>query len=154
MKVFTVSLFGHRKIDDLHQVDNALFPLIQELMRTKEYVSFLVGRSGEFDEYAASVIKRAQKGLDKVNSEMTLVSPYMLADFEYYEKYYDNIMVPDEIYGTHPKAAIVRKNKWMIEQSNLVIVYVKHNGGGAYAAMKYAEKLNKRIINLYKSALP
>ena len=76
MNVFTVSLFGHRKIDNLQQVDNALFPIIQELMRTREYVSFLVGRSGEFDEYAASVIKRVQKVVDKGNGEMTLVLPY------------------------------------------------------------------------------
>ena len=154
MNVFTVSLFGHRKIDNLQQVDNALFPIIQELMRTREYVSFLVGRSGEFDEYAASVIKRVQKVVDKGNGEMTLVLPYTVADLEYYENYYDNIVIPDNIYGAHPKAAIALKNKWMIEQSSLVIVYVKYNGGGAYAAMKYAERLKKRIINLYESALP
>ena len=37
----------------------------------------------------------------------------------------------------------------MIEHSNLVIVYLERNKGGAYTAMKYAEKLNKKVINLY-----
>lgn len=37
----------------------------------------------------------------------------------------------------------------MIEQSDLVIVHVKHNKGGAYTAMKYAQKMNKKTINLY-----
>ena len=37
----------------------------------------------------------------------------------------------------------------MIEKSDLVIVYVERQSGGAYAAMRYAEKLNKQIINLY-----
>jgi hypothetical protein len=30
-----------------------------------------------------------------------------------------------------------------------VIVYVERDKGGAYAAMNYAEKLDKEIINLY-----
>ena len=29
-----------------------------------------------------------------------------------------------------------------------VIVYVKKSRGGAYEAMRYAEKLNKKVINL------
>lgn len=36
----------------------------------------------------------------------------------------------------------------MIENSHLIIVYVKRDKGGAYTAMKYAEKLNKKVINL------
>ncbi len=37
----------------------------------------------------------------------------------------------------------------MIEQSDLVIIYIERKEGGAYTAMKYAEKLNKKVINLY-----
>ncbi len=37
----------------------------------------------------------------------------------------------------------------MIEQSELIIVHVERDKGGAYEAMKYAKKLNKKIINLY-----
>jgi len=65
MKVFTVSLFGHRKIDDLWRLNDQLTTIIQELIQTKVYVAFLIGRNGEFDEYAASVIKRAQKEVGK-----------------------------------------------------------------------------------------
>lgn len=31
----------------------------------------------------------------------------------------------------------------MIEQSDLVIIYVERDRGGAYTALKYAKKLNK-----------
>ena len=37
----------------------------------------------------------------------------------------------------------------MVEQSDLVIVNVERNKGGAFTAMKYAEKQHKKIINLY-----
>lgn len=151
MNIFTVSLFGHRKIDDLRRLNDQLAPIIKELIQAKEYVAFLIGRNGEFDEYAASVIKHAQKNIGKENNDITLVLPYRVADIEYYEKYYDSIIIPESMYGAHPKSAITLKNRWMVEQSDLVIIYVESDKGGAYTAMKYAEKLNKRIINLYKS---
>ncbi len=149
MDIFTVSLFGHREIEDLRRLDEQLAPIIKELIRTKSYVSFLIGRNGEFDEYAASVIKRARKEIEKANNDITLVLPYTVAGLEFYEKYYDNISIPESVYGVHPKSAITVKNQWMIERSNLVIVYVERNKGGAYTAMKYAQKQNKNIINLY-----
>ena len=149
MNVFTVSLFGHREIDDLRQLENRLVPIIKEVIQTKSYVAFLIGRNGEFDEYAASIIKRTQKEMGKENNDITLVLPYRVADFEYYEKYYDSIIIPESVYFVHPKSAITLKNRWVIEQSDLVIVYVEREKGGAYTAMKYAEKLNKRVINLH-----
>ena len=149
MNVFTVSLFGHRKMDHLHWLDNQLAQIIKNLIQTKPYVNFLIGRNGSFDEYAASAIKHVQKEVGKENSEITLVLPYAVADLIYYEKYYDNVMIPETLFGVHPKAAITLKNQWIIEQSDLVIVYVEHNSGGAYTAMKYAEKRNKKIIHLY-----
>ena len=75
--------------------------------------------------------------------------PYRVSNIEYYEKYYDSIIIPESMHGVHPKAAITLKNRWAVEQSDLVIVYVERSNGGACAAMKYAKKLNKRIINLY-----
>ena len=49
MKIFTVSLFGHRKIDSMRMLEDKLIPIIRELIKTKTYVTFLVGRNGEFD---------------------------------------------------------------------------------------------------------
>ena len=146
---FKVSLFGHREINDLRDLENKLIPIIKELIMTKKFVNFLIGRNGEFDEYAASVIKRVQRDAGKEKSEITLVIPYSVANLEYYEKYYDSILIPDKVYGAHPKSAIELKNRWMVEVSDLVIVYVERENGGAYKAMKYAEKCNKNIINLY-----
>ena len=148
MDAFVVSLFGHREIEDLRKLEDKLTPIIKELVRTKMYVVFLIGRNGEFDECAASILKRVRKESEEENSEIILVLPYTVADIEYYEKYYDDIIIPDRLYSAHPKSAIILRNRWMIESSDLVVVYVEHKTGGAYTAMKYAEKLNKRIINI------
>lgn len=149
MNIFTVSLFGHREIDDLWSLDSILSKMIKDLIQTHPYVSFLIGRNGEFDEYAASVIKRIRKETKLENNDITLILPYSVTKTEYYEKYYDNIVIPECLYHTHPKSAITKKNKWMIDQSDLVIVSVKKEGG-AYRAMKYTEKQNKKLINLYE----
>ena len=151
MEIFTVSLFGHREIHDLKRIEEQLILIIKEIMQIKSYVAFLIGRNGEFDEYAASVIKQLQKDFGKERFDITLVLPYTVADLEYYEKYYDHIIVPESVYGVHPKAAITLKNRWMVEQSDLVIAYIERDEGGAYKAIKYAEKLNKKVINLYTS---
>ena len=149
MKIYTVSFFGHRDLYDLRRIDERLEPILEGLIRTKSYVAFLIGRNGEFDKYAASVIKRVQREVGKENSDMTLVLPYAVADMEYYEKYYDDIVIPDSVGTVHPKLAITMKNRWMIDRSDLVIVNVERDKGGAFAAMRYAEKQNKKIINLY-----
>ena len=49
MDVFTVALFGHREIDDLRRLEKKLIPVIEDLIRTKSFVSFWIGRHGEFD---------------------------------------------------------------------------------------------------------
>lgn len=149
MNILTVSLFGHREIDDLRQLENKLVPVIRELIQTRPYVTFLIGRNGDFDEYAASIIKQIQKAIGKDNSDITLVLPYTVKDLEFYQKYYDNIFIPASTYRAHPKSAITLRNRWMIEQSDLIIVYVEREKGGAYTAMKYAKRSNKKIINLY-----
>ena len=148
MNDFVVSLFGHREIDDLFRLEKLLLPVIKELIRTKPYVSFLIGRNGEFDEYAASVIKRLQKAKGKENNDMTLVLPYSVANIEYYGSYYDDIIIPEGLCGVHSKAAITQRNRWMVERCDLVILYVDRKRGGAYSAMKYAKRLKKKIINL------
>lgn len=151
MKNFFVSLFGHREIEDLWQMEDSLIPIIRELIQTKQFVTFLIGRNGEFDEYAASVIKRVQKEMGNENSQITLVLPYPTAKLSYYEAYYDDIILPEKIEGLHPKLAITARNQWMVTQSALVLAYLEHNRGGAYRAVKYAKAQNKRIIYLSKA---
>ena len=150
MDIFTVSLFGHREIDDYQRLDSALQFIINDLIKTKPYVNFLIGRNGEFDIYAASVIKSVQSSRRTENSALTLVLPYNVADIKYYEKYYDDIIIPEDIQNAHPKAAITLKNRWMVENSDLAIFCVERTNGGAYAAMRYAKKLNKPTVNIYE----
>lgn len=147
-EIFRVALFGHRYLDSLWIIEDRLTPIIKDLIWKKQFVEFYIGRNGEFDEFAASVIKRTRKDVDLSNTALILVLPYNSARIEDYEKYYDEITIPDVLWKMHPKGAIKAKNRWMVEQADLVIGYVEREEGGAYTALKYAKQLKKEIINI------
>ena len=65
-----------------------------------------------------------------------------------YESLYDEIVLPVSPDMTHYKAAILQRNKWMVQESDIIIAYVYRDFGGAYATLKYARMLKKQIINL------
>ena len=65
-----------------------------------------------------------------------------------YAELYDDIIIPPEIIGIHYKAAIKARNRWMVDNSDLIICYIIRNYGGAADAVKYARHKEKRIINL------
>ncbi len=147
---YKVVLFGHRNFCGHSLLDEQLYPLLQELIRTKPFVEIYIGRNGEFDIYAATLVKKVQKAMDKTNNELICVLPYREKNMEYYEKYYDSLIIPECIEKSHPKSAITKRNRWLVEQSDLFVCYVEREEGGAYTAMKYAKLLGKEIINLAK----
>ena len=148
MYFYKVALFGHRDLSEHQRVESGLSDILTNLIRTKQYVEIYIGRNGEFDIFAASVVKRVQKRLGGENSELVLVLPYGVRDIEYYEKYYDSIVIPECVEGAHPKGAITKRNRWMIQECDLLVCFVERDFGGAYEALKYARSLNKRIINI------
>ena len=106
------------------------------------------------NKLVASVIKRVQKQLDRGNSALILTLPYTVKDIEYYENYYDEIVIPDAIGKAHPKGAITLRNKWMVETCDLIICYIEREEGGAYAAVKHAKTKSKNIVYLTKNVKP
>lgn len=144
---YRIALFGHRDFEGYRTVETRLPDILKDFLRTKAFVEIYVGRNGEFDIYAASVVKRVQNAVGKDNSELICVLPYSEKDLEYYEAYYDSVLIP-ECCHTHPKAAIAKRNRWMVEQADLLICYIDHESGGAYAAVKYAQEQGKAVINL------
>lgn len=146
-EIYRVSMIGHRVVED-YSVEERLHELFQELLRTKEYVEFYLGRNGDFDILAASVIKRLHKNYRDDNSAMILVLPYPVKDYEYYKDYYDEIIIPDELHGVHPKAAITERNRWMVANTDVLIAYIRNEIGGTAACVHMAEQLGRKIIKI------
>ena len=151
LDIFTVSFFGHREIDRFREVERQLESLVLKLIDEKDYVDFLVGRNGEFDQIAATIVRRV-KGYYRGNSSLIWVMPYEMAEYreskKEYDLYYDEVETCPESADTYPKAAYQIRNRSMVDRSDLVIFYVTHNSGGAYQTMKYAQNIGKTIINI------
>lgn len=146
--IYRVSFIGHREVEHFREVEEQLERIVVELIKTKEYVEFYVGRNGEFDLMVASVIKRSQRDYGYANSSLILVIPYPIANLEDMEEYYDEVMYPVELYKVHYKAAITKRNEWMVKQSDVLIAYVTGNSGGAYNCLCFAKKGNTKVINI------
>ena len=138
LDVYRVSFIGHREVDDFFFVEEQVYSVVCELIRTKEYVEFYVGRNGEFDTLVASVIKRVKRELGEHNSSLILVVPYLVAEMESYENYYDEVEYPQELHKVHYKSAITKRNKWLVDKSDMLIAYVTHDYGGAAQCLKKA----------------
>lgn len=67
---------------------------------------------------------------------------------EIYENDYDEIIIPSELAGVHPKSAITKRNRWMVDKSELIICYIQRDFGGAFDTIKYANRQSKIIIEL------
>ena len=152
MEIYTVSFFGHRMIYDQLAVEKRLRELVENLLRDHSWVEFLVGREGDFDIMAASVVKQVKKSLYCDNASLTLVLPYMKSELrdneESFLNYYDNIEIDSEASVAYFKNAIRIRNRRMVDRSQLVICYLDHNKGGACSAMQYAKEIGCKVINI------
>ena len=148
MKIYRVAFIGHRKIEVFRELEERIEQIACRLIQEKEFVEFCVGRNGDFDILAASAIKRAQGKQGNHNSSLILFQPYPMKDDGYYRAYYDEVCYPVEN-AVHPKAAITKRNQWMVDHAHLVVAFVENGSvGGAFAALKYAQRGGVAVLNL------
>jgi len=152
LNTFTVSFFGHRRIENALEIENRLEQLIRTLLWEHEYIEFLVGRDGEFDQLVSSTICRCKRQYRSDNSAHIWVLPYLTAEFrdneESFRDYYDEIEICEAAAGSHYKNAHQTRNRAMVDRSDLVVLCIQHESGGAWQTMKYAKKQGKPCINL------
>ena len=152
MQIYTVSFFGHRDFNKHFEYEEKIKQLILNLLSENEYVEFLVGKNGEFDIFVSSVIRHIKNEHGRDNCSLILVLPYVTAEYrdneENYNNYYDEIEVCPESQTAHFKSAITIRNKSIINRSDLVVCCVERTDGGAYTAMRYAQKNKKDIMLL------
>ena len=154
MEVFTVSFFGHRVIEEPLRIERRLENLIRKLLKENEYVEFLVGRDGEFDQLVSSVVRRCKREYRSDNSAHVLVLPYVTAEFrdneESFREYYDEIEICGSAADGYFKGAHQIRNREMVDRSDLVVFCVQRENGGAWQTMKYARRQGVPLVNIQK----
>ena len=149
MDIYTVAFFGHRYIDNPFRIADRLAEEIRRLLSEHEYVDFLVGRDGEFDQFASSAVLRVRKQYRDDNSSLVLVLPYeYLNNEESYHDYYSDVEISYAASKAHPKAAIQIRNREIVERADLILCCIEREKGGAWQTVRYAMKQGKDVINL------
>ncbi len=135
-----VTFCGHSDVSDLVKVEKWLFDTTEDLI-IKGARTFYLGGYGQFDSLCKQVLLKHKKKYPDI--ELILIVPYLNHNMitDGYE-----VTIYPEIENTPPKFAIVKRNKWMVEKSDIVVAYVIHNFGGAYGTLKYAKTKKKNII--------
>ena len=146
-----ITFIGHSSL----KISDKLLDLIKEAILNNidkyEENTFYCGGYGDFDEICRKVSCDLKKDFE--NIEVVFVSPYFTVQQQrkfgdlIKNRVYDSVVYP-ELENVPLKFAINYRNRWMIERADLIIAYVDKEYGGAYNALRCAEKIKKKIINL------
>lgn len=138
-----VTVCGHSKIafSDVARIEyeKVLTNLIEEGAD-----EFLLGGYGNFDNISESILFGLK--LTYPHIRLTLVTAYIDQGKDSY--LYDDIEYPP-IENVPLKFAILERNKWMVDNADVVIAYVIIPAGGAAKTLEYAERKKKKN-NLFR----
>ena len=133
------TFFGHANAPK--EIEPIIKSTLVDLIENKDVTTFYVGNHGNFDYMVAKVLQE----LSEIYSiKYYVVLSYMPNKNEISDSH---TLLPEGIELVHPKYAISRRNKWMIDKSDYVVAYVRRNFGGAY---KYLEKAKIKNLNIIK----
>ena len=138
----TVTFFGHK--DTPKEIEPTLRTTLIDLIKNHGATEFYVGNNGNFD----TTVRRQLENLSQTYPiTYNIVLAYIPTKKSEYEDH-SNTILPEGIETVPKRFAISYRNKWMVEQSDIVITYVARTYGGAWQFKVLAEKQGKMIIEL------
>ena len=138
----TVTFFGHK--DTPKEIESTLRTTLVDLIENHDATEFYVGNSGNFD----TMVRRQLENLYQTYPiTYNIVLAYIPTKKSEYDSF-TNTLLPEGIETIPKRFAISYRNKWMVEQSDVVVTYVTHSFGGAAQFKAMAERQGKTVIEL------
>ena len=137
------TFFGHRDVSE--KIGETLTPLLIELIK-KGVDMFYVGSQGNFDYTVIKTLKLLKIKYPHISYYIVLAYlpvKEVTACFDY-----KNTLYPEGLEAVPPKYAIIERNKWMIDKSDCVIVYVNQPSSNTAKFKAISEKKGKIVINI------
>ena len=151
----TITFFGHRHIYKEQELRTRIYDAVLPYVNEPK-LTLLVGNHGEYDGLVLSVCRELRRKYPHIRICVVLTSIAILQKDEYgycpADIYSDVETITYDIEDEHFKNQIVVNNRYMVDDSDVVICYVnfKEYRSGAKRAVNYAKRKNKTIINLFK----
>lgn len=138
----TVTFFGHK--DTPKNIEPTLRTTLIDLIENHDATEFYVGNNGNFD----TMVRRQLENLPQTYPiTYNIVLAYIPTKKSEYDSFI-NTLLPEGIETIPKRFAISYRNKWMVEQSDVVVTYVTHSFGGAAQFKAMAERQGKTVIEL------
>ena len=149
IRIMIISFFGHSDFSGTAECKDKIIEFLSSVI-ANEPTQIYLGGYGAFDEFAYKCCDEYKKSHSNVT--LIFVTPYLTLDYQKnhlsnIRTKYDEIIYP-EIEGVPLKYAIVYRNRWMIDRSDIVVFGVSHKFGGAFKSYEYAKGKGKRIYNV------
>lgn len=107
--MITCTFAGHREVYG-SKIRDLVDETIESILKKDDTFLFYSGDMGDFDKLCASVVRAAKKRHPNLHITLVAVLPYMMnkvnTNKEYYEEYFDDVLIPAELSGVHYKSAI------------------------------------------------
>ena len=137
----TCIFFGHK--DTPYEVKDKLRETIVKLIEKQDVTNFYVGNHGNFDRMVLSVLKELSNLYPQIRYSVVLA--YLT---QHGEEDFSNTVYPEGIESVPKRFAIDFRNKWMVQQADIVVAYVRRFIGGAAKFTEMAKKRGKEVINI------
>lgn len=138
----TVTFFGHK--DTPKEIEPPLRATLIDLIKNHGATEFYVGNNGNFD----TMVRRQLENLSQTYPiTYNVVLAYLPTKKSEYDDF-TNTLLPEGIESVPKRFAISWRNKWMIQQSDIVVTYVARTYGGAWQFKAMAERQGKKAIEL------
>ena len=139
------AFFGHRDVSS--KVNLLIENAIRQLIDEEKVDTFWVGRHGNFESLAITVLKKLKLEYPKI--KIILIISYVQQLHYYGDSLpFDGFDYPVDAELAPRKFAISARNKYIAKNADYIIAYVCRKYGGAYNALCIAKKHGKTIINL------
>ena len=141
----TCSFFGHSHLyEQSEEIAQKLRQIIIDLIE-KGVDTFYVGNHGEFDILSSKIASDLRTLYPHIQVVVVLCYPNEL---QYLKCSFTDFLMPSEVEVAPKRACIVKRNHWVVDNSDYVVSYIKYKIGGAYSVVQYAQKHKKQIIEV------
>ena len=136
------TFFGHK--DTPKEIEPTLRSTLIDLIKNKNVTVFYVGNNGNFD----TMVRRQLEDLSRIYPiTYSVVLAYLPTEKNKYDNL-TNTIYPEGLETVPKRFAISWRNKWMIQQSDIVVTYVTHSFGGAAQFKEMAVRQEKYVIEI------
>ena len=140
-----IAFCGHASYTGNEKDERRVLTLLEHITGNAP-AEFFLGEHGGFDRFAYACAKRFKH--HHPNAQLIWITAYYpprQGHLQHTE--YDLVLYPPLEY-VPPRYAISHRNRWLVEQADVIIACVTNSFGGAHEMYQYAKRNKKTIYNI------